>query len=125
LFSTFARWEVLHSIQDYIRKNQPYLGSGDTQENEEEDTHFVTDKADPSPGPEEIYLARESEAVRRQLLRFCENDRERMILERRWLAEGEVPLWQIGEIFGVSFERVRQIESRLFRRIRQGLTLKS
>jgi RNA polymerase sigma-32 factor len=45
------------------------------------------------------------------------DDRERRILEKRLLAEEPVTLQEIGEEFGVSRERVRQLEERLKKKI--------
>lgn len=50
------------------------------------------------------------------------NDRDQQILERRILAEQPITLQEMGEAFGVSRERVRQLEERLKKRIRQFLT---
>ncbi len=48
-------------------------------------------------------------------------ERERMILDRRILAETPATLHDMGEAFGVSRERVRQIEERIKERIRKYL----
>lgn len=44
-------------------------------------------------------------------------DREKVIFEKRLLAEDPMTLQQLGERFGVSRERVRQIESRLKKKL--------
>jgi len=46
------------------------------------------------------------------------DDRERQIIERRILAEEPETLQEIGEEFGVSRERVRQLEARLVEKLR-------
>jgi RNA polymerase sigma-32 factor len=45
--------------------------------------------------------------------RMALSPRERSILEKRLLAETPVTLQEIGEVFGISRERVRQLEERL------------
>lgn len=56
-----------------------------------------------------------SEAVRWHLERFGKTlkDKEKTIFEQRLVAEDPVTLQEIGDVFGVSRERVRQIEARL------------
>jgi RNA polymerase sigma-32 factor len=46
------------------------------------------------------------------------DEREREIIQRRYLAEEPVTLQQIGDDFGVSRERVRQLESRALKKLR-------
>jgi RNA polymerase sigma-32 factor len=50
--------------------------------------------------------------------------REREILERRWLTEEPVTLEALGQRFGISKERVRQIEERAKQRMRAGIEAK-
>jgi RNA polymerase sigma-32 factor len=47
------------------------------------------------------------------------NDKERDILESRLLAETPVTLREIGEKYGITRERVRQIEARLLQKIKE------
>jgi RNA polymerase sigma-32 factor len=47
--------------------------------------------------------------------------KERVIFERRLLSDGPGTLQEIGDEFGISRERVRQLESRLKRRLREYL----
>jgi RNA polymerase sigma-32 factor len=49
------------------------------------------------------------------------NDRERRIFEARRLADEPVTLEQLAEEFGVSRERVRQIEVRAFEKVQQAV----
>ncbi|HZR82477.1 MAG TPA: RNA polymerase factor sigma-32 [Candidatus Binatia bacterium] len=48
-------------------------------------------------------------------------DKEKLIFERRMIAEDPLTLQEIGEKYGVSRERVRQIEERIKRRLRDFL----
>ena len=50
------------------------------------------------------------------------NEKEEAILDRRLLSEDPVTLREIGEEFGVTRERVRQIEARLLGKIREYMT---
>jgi RNA polymerase sigma-32 factor len=45
-------------------------------------------------------------------------DRERFIFDRRLISETPMTLQEIGDRFGLTRERVRQIESRLTRKLR-------
>ena len=49
------------------------------------------------------------------------NDRERRIFEARRLAEEPVTLEDLSEEFGVSRERVRQIEVRAFEKVQKAV----
>lgn len=49
------------------------------------------------------------------------DDRERQIWEQRLVASDPVPLSQLGEDFGVSKERIRQVEARMKKRLKQYL----
>lgn len=84
--------------------------SGDTEE-----TH-VSLLASDAPGAETVLEARQlRELLRDKLALFKEtlSAREKIILERRLLTESPATLQEIGEEFGISRERVRQLEERL------------
>jgi RNA polymerase sigma-32 factor len=49
------------------------------------------------------------------------NDRERRIFEARRLADDPVTLEELAEEFGVSRERVRQIEVRAFEKVQKAV----
>jgi RNA polymerase sigma-32 factor len=49
------------------------------------------------------------------------NDRERRIFELRRLAEGPITLADLAEEFGVSRERVRQIEASAFAKVQKAI----
>ncbi|OIQ50167.1 RNA polymerase sigma factor RpoH [Pseudodesulfovibrio hydrargyri] len=55
-------------------------------------------------------------------IRSSLNDKEVAILDRRLLSDDPVTLREIGEEYGVTRERVRQIEARLMAKIREHLT---
>jgi len=84
--------------------------------------HFL---ADQKPGPEE-HLA---ETEHRRLLnekmeRFAEGlkDKELVIFRQRLLTEEPLTLREIGDKYGISRERVRQIEERLKKKLKAYLT---
>jgi RNA polymerase sigma-32 factor len=74
---------------------------------------------------QETILANQEEADnRRQLLRDAMgvlNDRERRIFEARRLAEDPMTLEELSSEFGVSRERVRQIEVRAFEKLQRAM----
>jgi len=49
-------------------------------------------------------------------------ERDRILIKERVLAEEPKTLSELGEQFGVSRERVRQLEARLVKRLREYLT---
>jgi len=63
--------------------------------------------------------------VREKLAAFAEtltDERERAIWEERLVAAEQASLAELGERFGVSKERIRQVESRIRRRLKEFLT---
>ena len=79
---------------------------------------------DESPDQEERLAQNEESDNRRRLLRDAMgvlNDRERRIFEARRLAEDPVTLEDLSAEFGVSRERVRQIEVRAFEKVQKAV----
>lgn len=80
--------------------------------------------ADDSVGQEQIMAEGEELDNRRTALKSALavlNDRERRIFEARRLADDPVTLEQLAEEFGVSRERVRQIEVRAFEKVQKAV----
>jgi len=80
--------------------------------------------ADDSAGQEQVMAEGEELDNRRQALKSALavlNDRERRIFEARRLADDPVTLEQLAEEFGVSRERVRQIEVRAFEKVQKAV----
>ena len=78
--------------------------------------------ADDAPGPEEIAIAADEERLRRERLAealAALPERERRIVAERHLGEEAPLLREIGSRFGVSKERVRQLEKRALGRLRR------
>jgi RNA polymerase sigma-32 factor len=75
---------------------------------------------DPAPSPEAVYADQEEVKQRRQALTGALevlNTRERGIFEARFLSEPAVRLEELATRFGISRERVRQIEIRAFEKV--------
>ena len=76
---------------------------------------------DPASSPEDVYAEQEETKQRRQALAGALevlNPRERCIFEARFLSEPSVRLEDLATRYGVSRERVRQIEIRAFEKVR-------
>ncbi|MDH5241907.1 MAG: sigma-70 family RNA polymerase sigma factor, partial [Gammaproteobacteria bacterium] len=46
------------------------------------------------------------------------DDRSRRILEERWLGEGKMTLHELAAEYGVSAERIRQLEANAIKKLR-------
>ena len=80
--------------------------------------------ADESASQESRVVEREEADNRRQALREALavlSDRERRILEGRRLADDRIRLEALAQEFGISRERVRQIEARAFDKVRKSV----
>jgi RNA polymerase sigma-32 factor len=76
---------------------------------------------DPASSPEAVYAEQQEAKQRRQALADALealNPRERCIFEARFLSEPSVRLGDLAIRYGVSHERVRQIENRAFEKVR-------
>src|SRR6478752_7272268 len=76
---------------------------------------------DPATSPETVYAEQQEAKQRRQALAGALevlNPRERCIFEARFLSEPSVRLEDLAKRYGVSRERVRQIENRAFEKVR-------
>jgi RNA polymerase sigma-32 factor len=76
---------------------------------------------DPASSPEAVYADQEEVKQRRQALTDALqvlNTRERGIFEARFLSEPAVRLEELATRYGISRERVRQIEIRAFEKVR-------
>lgn len=87
---------------------------------DEEGAEFQDTLVDDNPSPE--YIAAESQELsfRRELLQDAMadlNDRERDIIAERRLKDDPMTLEELGERYGISRERVRQLEVRAFEKI--------
>ena len=187
-FSTYARWWILASIQDYVMRNSSIVKIGTTpaqkslffnlrrlrakisnnlvgpMSNEDRleiarilgvpkasvermeallsgydaslNSTIGSDESDGSelqefleddrPNPEENIAYQSHQTSRRNVIAKAMaalDERERQIIKHRFLEEGKPTLEEIGHDFGVSKERIRQIESRALEKLK--LFLKS
>ena len=73
------------------------------------------------PSPESTLLAQDSEASNHAMLGTAMqdlDDRSKAIVTRRWLIEPKATLHELADEYGVSAERIRQIESNAFKSIK-------
>lgn len=120
--------EALHvSRQDVIDMDRR-LGSPDVSLNaprsreDGESAEFMETLVDESPGPEALAASNEENSRRLELLKQALQtlpDRERHILTERQLSDEPKTLEQLGTEYGISRERVRQLESRAFDRLKK------
>ncbi|MEG3617850.1 RNA polymerase sigma factor RpoH [Magnetovibrio sp. PR-2] len=75
--------------------------------------------------PEETYGSSEERGLQSEMLRDAMvelDDRERYILTERRLKDDPITLEELGQHFGVSRERVRQLEARAFAKVQKFMT---
>jgi len=86
-----------------------------------EGAEFQDGLIDDSPSPESLTADREESDYRMGLLEKAMeqlNDRERHIISERRLSDDPMTLEDLGRIYGISRERIRQLEDRAFKKIR-------
>jgi len=74
-----------------------------------------------TPSPEATLLTQDSEASNHAMLGTALqnlDDRSKAIVTRRWLTEPKATLHELADEYGVSAERIRQIESNAFKTIK-------
>jgi len=78
---------------------------------------------DPAPTPEEVAIAKESQRILREYIKKILSPREEQVIIMRYGIDNNIPmtLEQIGKNFGVTRERIRQIEKQAIRKLRIGL----
>ncbi len=108
----------VHRVEEIMKIAQDPV-SMETPIGEEEDSHlgdFIED--DKTQQPED---AAASSYLREQLLEVMDTltERERKVLILRYGLDGEIPktLEEVGRIFGVTRERIRQIEAKAIRKL--------
>jgi RNA polymerase sigma-32 factor len=123
---TIAR-ELAVSETDVVEMNRRLAGrdgSLNAPVNEEGEGLWQDRLVDQRASPEAEFGAAEELRARRDLLQRAIaslRDRERHILTERRLSDPPKTLGELGQIYGVSRERVRQIEVRAFQKVSQGI----
>ena len=109
---------------------QRYEGIGgrdlslDARVGEEQETTFMDFLADFAPNQEERLADKERrEIIKRMVEEALEqlSQRERTVVEKRLMAEEPMTLQELGQVFNVSRERVRQIELSALKKLKQSL----
>ena len=86
---------------------------------------FQDTLADEGPNPETLTAEGQETGLRRRLLVEALDalpDRDREIFVERRLKDDPVTLEELGQRYGVSRERVRQLENRAFERVQKAVT---
>mgnify|MGYP003308173657 FL=1 len=91
---------------------------GDRSNNLGAPAHFLSDEGqDPADIVAEEDWAQQSEAKLRDALNQLD-ERSRNILSSRWLAEDKITLQELAKHYGVSAERIRQLEQNAMKKLR-------
>jgi RNA polymerase sigma-32 factor len=116
------------SEEDVISMNRRMAMGGDTSLNvsmrEDSEGQWQDMLADTDPLQDERLADAEERHVRHELLLEAMddlNDREKHILTERRLAEEPKTLEELSQVYGVSRERVRQIEVRAFEKLQRAM----
>lgn len=116
------------SEEDVVSMNRRMAMGGDTSLNvsmrEDSESQWQDMLADTDPLQDERLAESEEKAVRHELLLEAMddlNDREKHILTERRLAEEPKTLEELSQVYGVSRERVRQIEVRAFEKLQRAM----
>jgi RNA polymerase sigma-32 factor len=110
-------------IVDMNRRISSRDASLNTPLGEEEGMEFQDTLVDDSPSPEALAIQGDEASRRRRMLVDALktlNERERHIFVERRLKDDPVTLEELGQQYGISRERVRQLEARAFEKV-QGL----
>jgi RNA polymerase sigma-32 factor len=98
------------------------------QSHDGDSIEFGDTLADDKPTPEEVLIASDDRAWRSEALREAIeklDKREREILSRRYLTERPVTLSKLARLYGLTAERVRQIEAKAIDKIKVYLAPKA
>jgi len=106
-------------MSNRMSNNEISLDSPVGQDSEDEQISFIPGR---EPGIEDTLCLKDLKRKLRDFLQTLQgrhNDKERVILEKRLLTDDPLTLQNISEVFGVSRERIRQIEAGLLKKIRK------
>lgn len=91
-------------------------------DSENETSLLSLQKDDQAASPEDVLMSSEQAALLREKLDLVLpqlNDKERYILEARLLADEPITLQEVGDKYGITRERARQLESRILEKLRK------
>jgi RNA polymerase sigma-32 factor len=119
--------ERLEVTEDDVRSMEQRLSGSDVSldapAHRDDDSHSVIDFVAAGGASDQVAEEQMRRVFLETVRRFAEtcDERERQILDQRLLAEEPRTLQELGEEFGVSRERVRQLEARLMKRLQEYL----
>ena len=108
---------IMLLAQDILALNAPVANNGEAQDGDTEFGDFIVD---PSPTPEEeAIIANRREIIASYLQKYL-TPRERKVIILRFGLESDKPmtLEEVGREYGITRERVRQIEAKAIRKLR-------
>lgn len=107
--------EALLLAQDVLSLNAPI---SEDEKGDETELEFLIE--DTSPSPEEVVISEQTKEHLMQYLQTYLKPREVEIIKMRFGFETDTPmtLEEIGRLFGMTRERVRQIEQKALRKLR-------
>jgi RNA polymerase sigma-32 factor len=112
-------------MSNRLSNNEVSLESPVGQDSDDEQISLIPSG---EPGIEDTLCLKDMKKKLRdfiQTLKCRHNDKERLILEKRLLTDDPLTLQNISEIFGVSRERIRQIEAGLLKKIRRHIEMEA
>jgi RNA polymerase sigma-32 factor len=107
------------------RLSLPDVSVATPQENEDDDQPILT-LSDDRYIPETMAIEAETERLTQQRVQDALstlNEREQAIIEARLLREDKMTLAELAETFGISLERVRQIETAALKKLKNHLSV--
>lgn len=90
----------------------------------DEGMEYLDTLSSDAPSPEAIVADAEERVLHNQMLKNALDElpeREQEIIKARFLSDDPITLEKLGERFGVSRERVRQLESRAFKKLQESV----
>ncbi len=106
-------------MSNRMTNNEVSLESPVGKDSDDEQIQFISSNG---PSIEDALCLKDMKKKLRDFLQTLQgrhNEKERVILEKRLLTDDPMTLQNISEIFGVSRERIRQIEAALLKKIRK------
>lgn len=94
------------------------------QHDDGEGADLITSLVDDSPDPEAVTAATEEQGIRNAMLKKALEtlpEREKHILSERHLRDDPPTLEELGQDYGLSRERIRQLEARALDRVRKSM----